>query len=367
MKPSVDVVARSSVSPQSRSTHCERWYRDIRIQAASESLEKVSLQTIGPSVADSSASASNPSRPTIESTSSDPRLKHHDGKGRDLAPLLSKRRRVPESITRNACLNCKKARAKCDGNKPCSRCTTRAETTPCAYEVHIKHAKEELMKQIHELHAKNKLNERVIKALQSGDKAPDILRALSSGDSLESIVESLGRQPVEEQDNVSPKGSPTSIVGGSEHEPRTQILSGFAWTIVTHEPTVLDHLFQLYFAWVHPISTLFSEAHFVESYKGQNSRHCSSPLVNAMCALACHFHTQSEESELDSDQLGIQFSEAFLTGFDPHDKSITSIQAAAVMFLVELGRGFGLRASSYLRLATESIAELSASSNEELP
>jgi hypothetical protein len=239
--------------------------------------------------------------------------------------------------------------------------------TPCVYEVHSKHAKEELMKQMHELRAKNNLNERVIKALQSGDKAPDILRALSSGDSLESIVHSLGSQPVEEQDNISPKGSPTSIVGGSEHEPRTPIRSGFAWTSVTHESTVLDHLFQLYFAWVHPTSTLFSKAHFVQSYKGQNSRHCSSQLVNAMCALACHFHTQSEESELDSDQLGVQFSEAFLTGFDPDDISITSIQAAAVMFLVELGRGFGLRGSSYLRLATESIAELSASSNEELP
>ncbi|KFY04044.1 hypothetical protein V490_00014 [Pseudogymnoascus sp. VKM F-3557] len=367
MKPSVDVVARSSLSPQSRSTYCERWYREIRIQAASDSLENVSLRTIRPLVGDSSASASDPSQPTIESTSSDHRLIHYDDKGREPARLPSKRRRVPESITRNACLNCKKGRAKCDGNKPCSRCTTRAEMTPCVYEIHIKHAKEELMKQIHELRAKNNLNERVIKALQSGDKAPDILRALSSGDSLESIVQSLGSQPVEEQDHVSPEGSPTSIVGGSEHEPRTQIRSGFAWTIVTHESTVLDHLFQLYFAWVHPISTLFSEAHFVQSYKGQNSRHCSSQLVNAMCALACHLHTQSEESELDSDQLGIQFSEAFLTGFDPDDKSITSIQAAAVMFLVELGRGFGLRGSSYLRLATESIAELSASSNEELP
>ncbi|KFZ20423.1 hypothetical protein V501_00151 [Pseudogymnoascus sp. VKM F-4519 (FW-2642)] len=95
---------------------------------------------------------------------------------------------------------------RCDGNKLCSRCTTRAETTPCVYEVHIQHAKEELIKQIRELRAKNKLNERIIKALQSGDKAPDILRALSSGDSLES------------------KGSPTSIFGGSEHEPRTQIV-----------------------------------------------------------------------------------------------------------------------------------------------
>ncbi|KFZ03336.1 hypothetical protein V502_11034 [Pseudogymnoascus sp. VKM F-4520 (FW-2644)] len=329
-------------------------------------LEKVTLRTIRPSVADSSASASNPSQSASESTSSDPRLKHRTDKGRDQGPLLSKRRRVPVNITRNACVNCKKARAKCDGNTPCSRCTTRAETSPCVYEVHIKHAKEELMKQINELSAKNRLSERIFKTLQSSDKAPDILRALNNGESIESIAESLGRPAIEEQDGLSPIGSPSSVVGGSEYEPGAQIMSGFSWTTVTHGSTTLDHLFQLYFAWVHPVSTLFSEGHFVDSYR-QRQRHCSSPLVNAMCALACHYHTQSEDSELDSDQLGVHFSEAFLAGFEPDDKSITTIQAAAVMFLVELGRGFGLRASSYLRLATESIAELSGSTNDELP
>ncbi|OBT93674.1 hypothetical protein VE01_08019 [Pseudogymnoascus verrucosus] len=331
-------------------------------------LEKVALRTIRPSVADStSASASNPSQSTPESTSSDPRLKHHTDKGRDPGPLPSKRRRVPVSITRNACVNCKKARAKCDGNTPCLRCTTRAETSPCVYEVHIKHAKEELMKQIRELRTKNRLSERIFRTLQSSEKAPDILRALSNGESIESIAESLGRPGTEEQEGVSPIGSPSSAVGGSEYELDAQVMSGFSWTTVTHDSATFDHLFQLYFAWVHPVSTLFSEGHFVDAYQHQRQRHCSSPLVNAMCALACHYHTQSEDSELDSDQLGAQFSEAFLAGFEPDDKSITTIQAAAVMFLVELGRGFGLRASSYLRLATESIAELSASSNDELP
>ncbi|OBT76461.1 hypothetical protein VF21_04003 [Pseudogymnoascus sp. 05NY08] len=323
-----------------------------------------------PSVADSSsASASNPSQSTPESTSSDSRLKHHTDKGRDPGPLLSKRRRVPVSITRNACVNCKKARAKCDGNTPCTRCTTRAETSPCVYEVHIKHAKEELMKQIRELRTKNRLSERIFRTLQSSERAPDILRALSNGESIESIAESLGRPGVEEQERFSPIGSPSSLVGGSEYELDAQVMSGFSWTTVTHDSATFDHLFQLYFAWVHPVSTLFSEGHFVDSYKykGQSHRHCSSPLVNAMCALACHYHTQSEDSELDSDQLGAHFAEAFLAGFEPDDKSITTIQAAAVMFLVELGKGFGLRASSYLRLATESITELSASSNDELP
>ncbi|KFY22914.1 hypothetical protein V493_06239 [Pseudogymnoascus sp. VKM F-4281 (FW-2241)] len=288
-------------------------------------------------------------------------------KGRDPAQLLSKRRRVPVSITRNACVNCKKARAKCDGNTPCLRCTTRAETSPCVYEVHIKHAKEELIKQIRELRAKNRLSERILKTLQSSEKAPGILRALNNGESIESIAESLGRPATEEQDGFSPVGSPSSVVGGSEYELGAQIMTEFSWTTVTHDSATLDHLFQLYFAWVHPISTLFSEGHFVDSYKRQSQRHCSSPLVNAMCALACHFHTQSEDSELDSDQLGAQFSEAFLASFEPDDKSITTIQAAAVMFLVELGKGFGLRASSYLRLSSEGVVELSASSNDELP
>lgn len=223
------------------------------------------------------------------------------------------------------------------------------------------------MKQIRELRAKNRLSERIFKTLQSSEKAPDILRALNNGESIESIAESLGRPAMEEHDGFSPIGSPSSVVGGSEYELGAQIRSGFSWTPVTHDSATLDHLFQLYFAWVHPVSTLFSEGHFVDSYKLQRQRHCSSPLVNAMCALACHYHTQSEDSDLDPDQLGVHFSEAFLAGFEPDDKSITTIQAAAVMFLVELGRGFGLRASSYLRLATESIAELSGSTNDELP
>jgi hypothetical protein len=222
------------------------------------------------------------------------------------------------------------------------------------------------MKQIRELRTKNQLSERILRTLQSSEKAPDILRALNNGESIESIAESLGRTGLEEQEGLSPIGSPSSLVGGSEYELDAQVMSGFSWTTVTHDSATFDHLFQLYFAWVHPVSTLFSEGHFVDAYQHQRQRHCSSPLVNAMCALACHYHTQSEDSELDSDQLGAHFAEAFLAGFEPDDKSITTIQAAAVMFLVELGRGFGLRASSYLRLATESIAELSASSNDEL-
>jgi hypothetical protein len=114
------------------------------------------------------------------------------------------------------------------------------------------------------------------------------------------------------------------------------------------------------------VCTLFSEKLFAQSYKTKNVQHCSALLVNAMCALACHFHTPSEDHDEEYDQLGVRFAEAFRADFDTADNSITTIQAIAVMFLVDLAGGFGLRASSYLRLASEKIAEFSSTTVGEL-
>ena len=71
------------------------------------------FRKIKPSSGESSASASNPSHSTSESTGSDPRRPRAD---KDIpaesSSSSSKHRRVPGSVTRNACLNCKKARTK---------------------------------------------------------------------------------------------------------------------------------------------------------------------------------------------------------------------------------------------------------------
>lgn len=133
------------------------------------------------------------------------------------------------------------------------------------------------------------------------------------------------------------------------------------------DSAVLSHLFQLYFTWMHPVYMLLSEGYFVESYNARKPQHCSSQLVNAMCALACHLHTQPEDNPVDSDRLGIQCAIAFRVSFEPSDKLTTSIQAAAVMLLVELGRGFVLGASTYLTLASGHIAEISSTATDELP
>lgn len=197
------------------------------------------------------------------------------------------------------------------------------------------------MKQIHELRAEDKLNNRILKVLQSDDQTY-VLYALRNGESLESIMEGLDRALMGQES--SPIDSLDFPFGGSDRDEDQKL--GYSWTNVVRDSALLDHLFQLYFAWVHPVLTLFSEGHFVESYRGHKHQHCSSLLVNALCALACHYHTPSEDDEVDYNQLGIQFAEAFHASFEPGDKSMTSILATAVMFLVGLARGSGLRASS---------------------
>ncbi|KAJ5052033.1 uncharacterized protein L3040_001793 [Drepanopeziza brunnea f. sp. 'multigermtubi'] len=310
------------------------------------------FRKIRPSFGENSPSTGNPSQSTSESTGSDPRRPRGDKDTPDASSTSSsKRRRVPESVTRNACLNCKKARAKCDGKKPCKRCATRVETSECIYEVHIKHAKEELVKQIKELRAKDHMTEQILQALSTDEKVPEILDRLKRGETYDSIVEWLGRSPMGEFETLSPRDSHLSLLDASDHE-----MTGVPannWTTVTSNTAILDHLFQLYFAWVHPVHTLFSEPRFVESYQRWLDNFCSPVLVNAICAMACHLHTAADGDEVDYEQLGVEFSDAVRATLDPSDCRLTSIQAFAVMYLVDCARGHALRAVSYLKTATE--------------
>jgi hypothetical protein len=72
----------------------------------------MSFRNIQPASGDGSASGSNPGQSTSENTGADPRRNRDDREGGEGSSSTSKRRRVPEHVTRNACLNCKKARAK---------------------------------------------------------------------------------------------------------------------------------------------------------------------------------------------------------------------------------------------------------------
>ncbi|KAH6699925.1 putative nitrogen assimilation transcription factor nirA [Leptodontidium sp. MPI-SDFR-AT-0119] len=180
--------------------------------------------------------------------------------------------------------------------------------------------------------------------LSTDEKVPDIL----------GIVEWLGRAPMDEFETLSPRESRHSAFEGSDHE-MSGVSSTSRWTSVTSDTVVLDHLFQLYFAWVHLVHTLFSEDRFADSYKRQLDNYCSSVLVNAICAMACYLSSAAEADETDLERLGGEFSDVVCVNIDPGDKRITTVQAFAVMFLVDCARANSLRASSYLRVATNSL------------
>lgn len=210
------------------------------------------------------------------------------------------------------------------------------------------------MKQIKELRAKDHLTEQILGALSTEEQVPEILLRLKNGETYDSIVECLGRASYE---GLSPRASHHSTnFGTSDHE---MTGASFRWTSVTSDSSILDHLFQLYFAWVHPVHTLFSEGHFVDSYKRQSLNYCSPTLVNAMCALACHLHTVEEKDTIDFEQLGVRFSDAVRLSIDPNDRNLTTVQAFAVLFLVDCARGRCLRASSYLKVASAAISNVS--------
>lgn len=127
---------------------------------------------------------------------------------------------------------------------------------------------------------------------------------------------------------------------------------------------VIDHLFRLYFSLVHPVHTLFSEGHFVDSFKSQSDDYCSTVLVESICAMACHLATNSDFGDIDFDQLGARFSDAARTRINPEDRRLTTIQGFAVLFLVDCARGRGLSGFSYLQIASNSLLHVAFSRDE---
>lgn len=215
-----------------------------------------------------------------------------------------------------------------------------------------------------DLKAKGQLTDQILGALTVEEQVVGVVQRLKNDETYDSIVSWLGQNSISEHDNSSNNDAQPSPIEFFDQEMMTGISSGFQWTRVTGDSSVFDHLFQLYFAWVHPVHTLFSEGHFVHSYKHQSYEFCSPALINAMCAMACHLHTTSAGDAVDFKQLGTRFAEAARASVSTIDKSLTTVQTFAVLFLVESAEGKCLRASSYLNIATKKLSDITVIGHE---
>jgi hypothetical protein len=104
---------------------------------------------------------------------------------------VSRRRRGLGVVTPNACTECRKKRAKCDGQRPCSRCAAQKDVE-CVYEVPVRQSKETLRNEIDHLRRQQRSSEQVLTALARPELVEEVLSRLRGGQSVEAISRWLG-------------------------------------------------------------------------------------------------------------------------------------------------------------------------------
>ncbi|KAK3947755.1 fungal-specific transcription factor domain-containing protein [Pseudoneurospora amorphoporcata] len=105
--------------------------------------------------------------------------------GPPTSQVVSKRKRGLGLVTPTACTECRKKRAKCDGEKPCGRC--KYQNTACVYEQPVRQSKDTLRNEIEQLKREQRNHEHVINALRRTDKWDDVLQRLRNGQSIDMI------------------------------------------------------------------------------------------------------------------------------------------------------------------------------------
>ncbi|OLN89998.1 Conidial development protein fluffy [Colletotrichum chlorophyti] len=120
-------------------------------------------------------------------------------------------RRKLRVCTREACEVCREKKAKCNGEKPCSRCVSRGEK--CHYKSRSYQTKSSLQAQLAELKDAQRQRDAVLEALSAPGQNQDLLLRLWNGEPLESIYETL-----ESRDSSSSPAS-TQVVASPEQSP----------------------------------------------------------------------------------------------------------------------------------------------------
>ena len=134
-----------------------------------------------------------------------------------------------------------------------------------------------------------------------------------------------------------------------------------AWTAITNDNNLVQHLLALYFCWEYPTFASLSKEHFLSDFRDGRQRYCSPILVNALLALGCRFSTRpmTRENPNDPYTSGDHFfkesQRLFAQETDHH--ILTTIQALGIMSIREASCGRDSESWYYagqsIRLAVE--------------
>ncbi len=169
-------------------------------------------------------------------------------------------------------------------------------------------------------------------------KRTDLLPELSESNSLEGDLSCrLGRPARDKVGEIKHFGhtSGLGLIPEAEVSPTTYTHAiSEAWTRVTDDNIFLDHLLQLYFAWMHPFYTVFPKDLFLHDMSRGQSKYCSALLFNAILASACCFSDDSKSRADPSDPSTSGdhfFAEAKELLSQQEHSNLTTVQALALM------------------------------------
>ena len=197
--------------------------------------------------------------------------------------------------------------------------------------------------------------EKIVKRLRRGEKFEDIANSIRSNIDIEDP------RPSGYLDTSSPSydeadecGSGGDGEGYDSHNMHRHCAQPSSWTNVTKDDEFITELIELYFTWHHPYFLFFSEQRFRADFSIGRLANCSSLLVNAILATACHYSDRPEAREdvNDEDSIGEHFCKEAKRIFDRGGRrTITTIQALAIIAVRESGVRRDLMGRWYMSLA----------------
>lgn len=230
---------------------------------------------------------------------------------------------------------------------------------------------------IAELQGYRKLSEHLFDVLASGEDDGYVLKELRKGRSAEDISHDLKRysqaldSPISalasslpEDDSPSKDDSQVKTASSSHNEinPATDhdIQHKKAWTQVTSDAALIEHLMSLYFCWEYPIFASLSQSHFLADFRSGKENYCSSLLVNSILAVGYHFAGQSAQNIDSKIPERNEFSrearrELEVEGDNP---SLTTIQSLTILSLSEASQGGSEQSTFYCGLAIRMAVEM---------
>jgi hypothetical protein len=260
----------------------------------------------------------------------------------------------------------------------------------CTYEPHTKTQKADLLQELESVRAEqaglqmehstlqqmhqgltkqSRSMSTILDILTNNGHVDEVIRRLRAGDDRDTIADWLNRRPELRKyiDSDPQDFSVLEVVervqnlynGNNTPEEDHDKVPNHQWTSVTQSTALISHLFELYFTWVHPLHMLFSENMFLQCYKNGTNHYCSRALVNAICAMGCCLLETpapgfTKRHAQDESELQAAFKKEARSLLKPQgDLHVASLQAFAILYLVDLSCGKARSASGYLRCAAD--------------